>query len=116
MDLIVLILWLTTMFMALLSIYQVIRSLASGEWLKLRHTYQRLQRHKFHSKMTRLSYTSPGLSGLWHQLLIRVNFDIDTAERLIQDLRRKYPNKEDRWYIQKAIWNIEAERSRSSNR
>jgi hypothetical protein len=83
-----------------------------AEWLKLRQIYLRLQRNETHSKVSRLYHTSPGLAGLWHQLLIRVNFDIEAAEKMIQDLRREYPNQKDRWYIHKAILRIEAEKLR----
>ncbi|MDZ8227537.1 hypothetical protein [Nostoc sp. ChiVER01] len=79
---------------------------------KLRNVYQKLQRHKTHSQVTRLAHVSPGYAGLWHQLLIRVNFDIASAEKLIKQLRQKYPGKPDRWYIGKAIWDIEKERNR----
>jgi hypothetical protein len=45
---------------------------------------------------------SQGFAGLWHQLLVKVNFDTEKAEKIIEDLRCKYPNKSDGWYIEKA--------------
>lgn len=48
----------------------------------------------------------------WHQLLIRVKFDIPTAERLIEGLRRRHPDKSDRWLIEKAIYDLERDNRR----
>lgn len=77
---------------------------------RLRNTYRNLQRHETHSQVTRLAHVSPGYAGLWHQLLLRVDFDIALAEKLVKQLRQKYPGKSDRWYIGKAIWDIEKKR------
>ncbi|BBD66328.1 hypothetical protein NIES4072_64030 [Nostoc commune NIES-4072] len=79
---------------------------------RLRNAYRNLQKYKTHSQVSRLAHTSPGYAGLWHQLLLRVNFDIALAEKLVKQLRLKYPGKPDRWYIGKAIWDIEKECNR----
>jgi hypothetical protein len=48
------------------------------------------------------SYNNPACTKLWQQLLIHVK-NPATAEKAVQDLREKYPDKSDEWYIQKAI-------------
>ena len=77
-----------------------------------RQKRRQLQRYEFHTKAAKAATTSPGYAGLWHQLLIRVNFDIATAERLTSQVRQRYPGKTDRWYIQKAIYDLERDRRR----
>lgn len=77
---------------------------------EMRGVFTNLRKYKFHSKI--IKSQSHGLSGLWHQLLIRTNFDIAKAERLIQTLRIKHPTKSDRWLIEKAIWDFERDRGR----
>lgn len=79
-------------------------------WSEMRQVFLKWQQNKFHSKI--LKSKSHGLSGLWHQLLIRVNFDIPTAERLISQLKRRHPGQNDRWYIEKAIHDIERDNRR----
>lgn len=59
-----------------------------------------------------VAHTNPGLAGLWHQLLIRLNFNVEKAELLIGQLKQRYPNKSDRQLIEKAIWMIEAQKSK----
>jgi hypothetical protein len=75
---------------------------------EMREVFSKSRKHKLHSKI--LKSNSPGLSGLWHQLLIRVNFDVPTAERLISNLKWKHPGKSDRWLIEKAIYDLERDR------
>jgi len=79
-------------------------------WREMKEFFRQWQRNKLDSKVRRSR--SHGLSGLWHQLLIRVQFDIPTAERLIENLRRKHPGKDDRWYIEKAIFDLERDKGR----
>jgi hypothetical protein len=45
-----------------------------------------------------------------HQLLILVNFDTPTAERLMNHVKLKYPGKSDRWYTEKVIHDLERDR------
>lgn len=79
-------------------------------WREMRRFFRRWQENRLDSKVRRSK--SHGFSGLWHQLLIRVNFDISTAERLVETLRRKHPGKNDRWYIEKAIFDLERDKGR----
>lgn len=51
------------------------------------------------------SYNNPACTKLWQQLLIHVKSPA-TAEKAVQDLREKYPDRSDEWYIQKAILNV----------
>ncbi|MBD2388888.1 hypothetical protein [Cylindrospermum sp. FACHB-282] len=118
MSVLILIIWLALMTGFLYLAFLVIKAHQSAAlsprrrrtWGELRQVFGRLQSNKLHSKMTRIAYTSPGISGLWHQLLIRVQFNVATAERLVENLRRKYPGKNDRWYIEKAIWDLDRDR------
>lgn len=77
---------------------------------EMKEVFADLRKYKFHSKI--INSKSHGLSGLWHQLLIRTKFDIAKAERLIQILRIKHPTKSDRWLIEKAIWDWERDNRR----
>jgi hypothetical protein len=45
-----------------------------------------------------------------HQLLILLNFDVSTAERLINHAKLKYTGKSDRWYAEKVIHDLERDR------
>ncbi|MBD2503142.1 hypothetical protein [Anabaena azotica] len=78
----------------------------------LRRKFQRSHQDSFHSKAAKAAITNPGYAGLWHQLLIRVQFDVATAERLVTDCQRKNPSKSDRWCIEKVIWDLERDRRR----
>jgi hypothetical protein len=51
-------------------------------------------------------------SGNWQQLVTKVNGDSATAERLIYQLRSRYPEKSDEWYIEKAIHDLERDKGR----
>ncbi|GAX38630.1 hypothetical protein [Nodularia sp. NIES-3585] len=111
MSNLILILWLALMAGALYLCFQVIH-IARGQqlspkrrrnWGEMRQVFRQRQSHKTHSKITSNAYINPFLSGLWHQLLLRVKFDVPTAERLINYLKRKHPGQTDRWYIEKAI-------------
>ncbi|MEA5619520.1 hypothetical protein VB711_16975 [Cronbergia sp. UHCC 0137] len=51
-------------------------------------------------------------SGLWHQLLVKVSSDTATAERIISHLRRKHPGETDRWYLEKAIFDLDRDKGR----
>ncbi|MBK1990866.1 hypothetical protein A0J48_025725 [Sphaerospermopsis aphanizomenoides BCCUSP55] len=54
----------------------------------------------------------PFVAGLWHQLLVRLQFDISASERLVNSLRLKHPGKSDRWLIEKAIHDLDRDRWR----
>lgn len=77
---------------------------------KFRQVFMRWGKNEFNSKV--FKSRSHGHSGLWHQLLIRVNFDTPTAERLIKHLKQRHPGQTDRWYIEKAIWDLERDKGR----
>jgi hypothetical protein len=79
-------------------------------WQEMRGFFRRWRANKFDSKIRKSK--SHGLSGLWHQLLIRVQFDIPTAERLVFHLKIKHPGQTDRWYIEKAIFDLERDKGR----
>jgi hypothetical protein len=118
MSNLILILWLGLMSYALYLAYlTVIRVKAARLSPKrrrnredMKQVFRQWQGNKFDSKIRKSK--SHGLSGLWHQLLIRVNFDIPTAERLVANLQRKHPGKNDKWYIEKAIWDLERDKGR----
>jgi len=76
----------------------------------LRRKFQRGRQHNFHSKAAKAAINNPGYAGLWHQLLIRVQFDVSTAERLVANCQRHHPGKSDRWCIEKVIWDLERDR------
>lgn len=46
----------------------------------------------------------------WQQLLARLQYDDKAAERLINSLRTNYPGQSDRWYIEKAIEDLDRDR------
>lgn len=54
----------------------------------------------------------PGSSNLWNQLLLQLQFDTAAAERLINSLKQKHPGKSERWYIEKAIQDLDRDRRR----
>ncbi|MDB9372804.1 hypothetical protein [Nodularia sphaerocarpa] len=115
-HLILLLLWSCAMgFLVYLS-WQVILSTRKARlspknrrrgWNEMRQVFSKGRRHTTNSKISRIAYNNPFLAGLWHQLLLRLKFDVPTAERLIDSLRRKHPGQSDRWYIEKAIHDIE---------
>lgn len=105
------------------AIYMAIKVISIGQrqklspkrrrnWGEMRQVFRKGQKQKTHSKITRNAYTNPFLSGLWHQLLIRCKFDVPTAERLINSLKRKHPGQTDRWYIEKAIHDFDRDNRR----
>jgi hypothetical protein len=49
---------------------------------------------------------------LWKQLLRKLNNENTTAERLINHLMIKYPGQSDRWYLEKAIFDLERDKGR----
>lgn len=105
-----LILWILSVLLR--SIAWALKTPAQRKEDNWRRKRKKLQTYKFHQRATKAALVSPGYAGLWHQLLIRVNFDIPTAERLVQQLHWKFPGKGDRWYIEKAIYDIERDRRR----
>lgn len=106
----ILIVWLALMVGALTLAFGVVQSHQQRQQRYFHGRRRQLTRHKIHSRISRAAYINPGLAGSWHQLLIRVHFDASLAERLIQQLRQHYPNKPERWYIEKAIWDLERDR------
>ncbi len=64
------------------------------------------------SQIKRQSFNSSGLSGLWNQLLTKVQGDVSIAERLINNLKMKHPGRSDRWYLEKAIFDLERDKGR----
>lgn len=69
-------------------------------------------RNPLNPKITKNSYHNVFVGRAWNQLLIRLQFDIPTAERLINSLRLKYPGESERWYIEKAIQDLDRDRGR----
>jgi hypothetical protein len=64
------------------------------------------------SQIKSQSFNSSGLSGLWNQLLTKVQGDVSIAERLINNLKMKHPGRSDRWYLEKAIFDLERDKGR----
>jgi hypothetical protein len=76
-------------------------------WQEMRQVFSQERKNQTNSRVSRSAYNNPFLAGLWHQLLIKCKFDVPTAERLILYLQQKHPGQTDRWYIEKAIRDIE---------
>ncbi|MDJ0800181.1 MAG: hypothetical protein QNJ51_25805 [Calothrix sp. MO_167.B12] len=76
--------------------------------------FRRGRKTKYHrrsnSYLAKASNNNPGYAGAWHQLLKRVNFDVELAERLVSQCKRRNPRKSDRWCIEKAIHDLERDR------
>lgn len=83
---------------------------ATRRYQNLRRKFQRSRKHNFHAKASRAAIKSPGYAGAWHQLLILVQFDVATAERLVSSYQRKHPGHPDRWYIEKAVYDLKRDR------
>lgn len=83
---------------------------ATRKYQNLRRKFQRLRQYSFHTKASKAAINSPGYAGAWHQLLRLVQFDVATAERLVNGYQRKHPGKPDRWYIEKAIYDLQRDR------
>jgi hypothetical protein len=64
---------------------------------------------KTYSRNTRNTYKS---SRLWKQLVRKLNSEPATAQRLINNLMVKYPGQSDRWYLEKAIFDLERDKGR----
>lgn len=97
--------WLFAIFLA----WQVVKKDVQKKYRKLSHKSQP-RKHHYHSKAQKVAISNHGYSGLWHQLLIRCNFDISLAERLVANCQKQHPNKDDRWCIEKCLWDIERDR------
>lgn len=110
MHIIVLTIFSGMMLIALMLAYQVFEASKLTRHQRLKRKYKQLSKYKTHAKAVKTSFTSPGYSGLWHQLLIRVQFDIATAERLLYQCQQRYPHKNERWQIEKVIWDLERDR------
>lgn len=113
MHIIFLLIWLVLMLFVLSLASQVVRAHkrpAANNYQNLRRKFQRLRQFKFHAKVSKAGFRSPGYAGAWHQLLRLVQFDVATAERLVSGYQRKHPGKPDRWYIEKAIYDLERDR------
>jgi hypothetical protein len=64
---------------------------------------------KKHRRLGKVNRKATG--GLWNKLLTQLQFDTAAAERLTNSLKRRYPGKSDNWYIEKAIQDLERDRS-----
>jgi hypothetical protein len=110
--------WFVLMASALWLAYIVIKNTKAAQlsprrkrtWAEMNRVFKLGRRNKTNARITRIAHKNPMLAGLWHQLLIRVNFDTPAAERLVEQLRRKHPGQTDRWYIEKAIFDLERDK------
>ncbi|TAE59871.1 MAG: hypothetical protein EAZ87_08105 [Nostocales cyanobacterium] len=64
------------------------------------------------SKIERKAIKISGSSTSWKKLVSLLHGDTATAERLIAGLMLKFPGKSDRWYIEKAIYDLDRDRRR----
>jgi hypothetical protein len=80
-------------------------------WI-IKNIFKQGRKIKTNSINTRSAYRNPILSRLWSQLLIKLSGDTPTAERIISQLHRKYPGHTDKWYIEKAIFDLERDKGR----
>jgi outer membrane biosynthesis protein TonB len=82
--------------------------------IKLAKTSKHLgsEKNQRDSKIERESIKRFSSYSSWNQLLIRLQYDNRVAERLITGLMLKFPEKSDRWYIEKAIHDLERDRRR----
>lgn len=110
MDFILLI-WLVLTLVGLSLAFRTIKASKATPKDRLRQKYQRFGQHKVHKRMARIAHNSPGCAGAWHQLLTLVQFNVDTAERLVAYQKKRHPNKSDRWCIEKALWDLKRDRS-----
>lgn len=112
MSNLILLLWLGLMAGALYIAFSVIAKVYKLDHKqRSKRFFKQAKNNKTQQRITRSSYNNPFLAGAWHQLLTRVNFDVATAERLINHLKRKHPGKTDRWYIEKAINDLDRDRN-----
>ncbi|MTJ11839.1 hypothetical protein FJR11_04355 [Anabaena sp. UHCC 0187] len=83
-------------------------------WGKIQKSRQvRDERNKRLSQLNRQASSKSRLSGhSWNQLLTKVQGDTATAERLINHLKIKHPGETDRWYVEKAIFDLERDKGR----
>ncbi|WP_353929333.1 hypothetical protein WJM97_13505 [Okeanomitos corallinicola TIOX110] len=78
-------------------------------WMGIKRIFFKARNNNF-SQPAKINYKHPLVAGLWHKLLVRVHFDTLLAERLVNHLKIRYPGKSDRWYIEKAIYDLERDR------
>jgi hypothetical protein len=77
-------------------------------WI-IKNIFQRRLRIKTYTKNTHNTYKN---SRLWKQLLRKLNNENTTAERLINHLMIKHPGQSERWYLEKAIFDLERDKGR----
>ena len=116
-QIIVLLLVLRVIFLLLdrvIEAYGKIRSIYQPNWRKT--PASRKSSNKWNqrfSQIKRKASNNSSFSGReWNKLLLKVQGDISTAERLINHLKVKHPGKSDKWYIEKAIFDLERDKGR----
>ncbi|BAZ86948.1 hypothetical protein [Dolichospermum compactum] len=94
--------------------YRKTRSIYQPKWGEMQESKKsRDKKNKRLSQIKRQSSNSSSFSGRqWNKLLLKVQGDIPTAKRLINNLKIKHPGKSDRWYIEKAIFDLERDKGR----
>jgi len=100
MHTLILSLWLILMIMALFLAISVIRS-----------QKRLISKAKKTGKLdpTRFTFGSAE-KRLWKQLLMLLQLDSVTAERLLRHEQNKYPGKSTKWYLEKVIFNLKRDR------
>jgi hypothetical protein len=48
--------------------------------------------------------------GTWNKVLKLVHYDLATADRLIQGIRLRYPDKSTKWVVEKVLWDLERDK------
>jgi len=103
--------------MVLILAFQVIKPDLQRKLQKKRRASRKTKYHRrsnsYLAKAIRASNNSPGYAGAWHQLLKLVNFDVGLAERLVNQCKWRNPDKNDRWCIEKVIYDLERDRNRN---
>jgi len=94
--------------------YGKIRSIYQPKWRKKQKSRNSSNKwNQRFSQIKRKASDNSSFSGReWNQLLLKVQGDTPTAERLINNLKIKHPGKSDKWYIEKAIFDLERDKGR----
>ncbi len=92
--------------------YRKIRAIYQPKWGEIQKSKKSKDKwNQRFSQIRRKASNSSSFSGReWKKLLLKVQGDIPTAERLINHLKIKHPGKSDRWYIEKAIFDLERDK------
>ena len=92
--------------------YRKIRSTYQPNWKKTQESRKSSNKwNQRFSQIKRKASNNSSFSGReWNKLLLKVQGDIPTAERLINHLKIKHPGKSDNWYIEKAIFDLERDK------